>query len=81
VREEVVQTFVIQLLFLGLMQDCLGPAHGMHNVIKPDLLKWGYSSKEGDDIPLWSTKNPFQFEGAVRSTLNEDLARESCEGS
>jgi len=35
-----------------LMQDCLGPAHGMHDVMKPDFVGWGYPSKEGDDIPL-----------------------------
>ena len=32
------------------MQDCLGPAHGMHDVIKPDFVGGGYSSKEGDGI-------------------------------
>jgi hypothetical protein len=30
-----------------LMQDCLGPAHGMHTVMKPDLGGWRYSSNGG----------------------------------
>ncbi len=29
------------------MQDCLGPAHGMHTVMKPDQADYRYSSKEG----------------------------------
>jgi len=30
-----------------LMQDCLSPAHGMHTVMKPDLVGWRYSSDGG----------------------------------
>jgi len=29
------------------MQDCLGPAHGMHIVIRSDKANYRYSSKEG----------------------------------
>jgi hypothetical protein len=31
----------------SLMQGCLGPAHGMHTVMKPDPMTWGYPSEEG----------------------------------
>ena len=30
-----------------LMQDCLGPAHGMHNVIKPDIAGLSYPTDGG----------------------------------
>jgi len=36
------------------MQGCLGPAHGMHTVIKPDRAGLSYSSEEG---PLHSINN------------------------
>jgi hypothetical protein len=44
-----------------LMQDCLGPAHGMHTVMKPDPMTWGYPSDVAGHIQ--STTKPSPFEG------------------
>jgi len=41
-----------------LMQDCLGPAHGMHTRMKPDPMTLGYPSKVAGYIPFAQQECP-----------------------
>ena len=43
------------------LQNCLGPAHGMHTVMTPDPMTWGDPSEVAGYIQ--STTKPSPFEG------------------
>ncbi len=52
------------------MQDCLGPAHGMHTVMKPDPMTLGYPSKEEDTFFRATKGLPHSGDGASWSNLS-----------
>ena len=41
------------------MQDGLSPAHGLHTVIKPDPMTWGYPSEVAGYILFKQQQSPF----------------------
>ena len=52
-----------------LMQDCLSPAHGLHTVIKPDPMTWGYPSEVAGYILLAQQQNLPHPRGMVRERI------------
>ena len=52
-----------------LMQVCLGPAHGMHTVMTPDLMTLGYSSEEADTFYLFGPQRGSPIRGMALSGL------------